>query len=85
MTLESINEAMLCKVFSTTLVGSALIWFHQLADKSFASFEDFRTLFMKKYGSNRIQLKTMRDSHKIDQREDKTLRMFLNRFLDMMN
>ena len=53
MTFESRNEAMLCNVVSTTLVGSALIWFHQLLEKSISSFEDFCTSFMMKYGSNR--------------------------------
>ena len=61
--LERKNEAMLCKVFSTTLVGSALIWFQQRHEKSIGSFEDFYTLFMWKYRTNRYQIKMMCDLH----------------------
>ena len=62
---------MLCKVFSTTLVRFALFWFHQLPEKSI-SFEDFCTLFIRKYASNRRKLKTMRDLHKMKQMDDET-------------
>ena len=58
------------KHFSTTLVKSTLIWFRQLLEKSIANFEDFCTLFMRKYGSNRRQLKTMRDLHWMEQIKD---------------
>ena len=59
MALESSNEAILCKVFSTTLTNPTLIWFRQLPEKLINSFEAFCTLFMKKYKSHRRQVKTM--------------------------
>ena len=47
MALETRNEAILCKVFSTTLVGPALTWFRQLLEKSVNNFEDLCTQFIK--------------------------------------
>ena len=47
MTLETRNEVILCKVFSTTLIGPALAWFRQLPKKSIDSFEDLCTQFIK--------------------------------------
>ena len=47
MALGSKNEAILCKVFFTTLVGSTLIWFHQLLKKPIGSVADFCKLVMK--------------------------------------
>ena len=66
MALESSNEAILCKVFSTTLTSPTLIWFCQLLEKSINIFENFYTLFIKKYGSHKRQVKTMRDLHRMD-------------------
>ena len=53
MALETRNEVILCKVFSTTLVGLALAWFRQLLKKSVDSFEDLFTPFIKQYNNNR--------------------------------
>ena len=47
MVLETRNKAILCKVFSTTLVGPALAWFRQLPEKSIDSFEDLCPQFIK--------------------------------------
>ena len=63
MALETRNEAILCKVFSTTLTGPALAWFRQLPEKSIDSFEELCTQFIKQYNSNRQQQKTMADLH----------------------
>ena len=72
MALETRNEAILCKVFSIALVGSALAWFRQFPEKSINSFEDLCTQFIKKYNSNRQQQKTMANLHRLVQSEDET-------------
>ena len=66
------NEAILCRVFSTTVVGPALAWFRQLLEKSVNSFEDLCTQYIKQYNSNRQQQKTMADLHRLVQNEDET-------------
>ena len=47
MALETRNKAILCKVFSTKLIGPALAWFSQLPEKSVDSFKDLCTQFIK--------------------------------------
>ena len=47
MALEIRNKAILCKVFSTTLIRPALAWFKQLPEKSVDSFKDLCTQFIK--------------------------------------
>ena len=85
MALETRNEAIVCKVFSTTLIGPVLDWFRQLPEKSMDSFEDLFTQFIKQPNSNRQQQKTMADLHRLVQNEDETPQQYLARFMDVMN
>ena len=85
MALETRNEAILCKVFSTTLVRPALAWFRQLPKKSINSFEDLCTQFIKQYNSNRQQQKRMTNLHRLVQSEDETPQQYLTRFIEVMN
>ena len=85
MALETRNEAILCKVFSTTLIGPTLVWFRQLPEKSIDSFEDLCTQFIEQYNSNRQQQKTMANLHRLVQNEDETPQQYLTRFIKVMN
>ena len=85
MALETRNEVILCKVFSTTLVGPALAQFGQLRENSVDSFEDLCTQFIKQYNNNRQQQKTMVDLHCLVQNEDETPQQYLTRFMEVMN
>ena len=53
MALETRNEVILCKVFSTTFTRPALVWFKQLPGKYVDSFKKLCTLFIKQYNSNK--------------------------------
>ena len=55
MALETRNEAIICKVFSTTLAGPALLWFRQIPECSINGFEDFCKMFLKQYAGARRQ------------------------------
>ena len=85
MALETRNEVILCKVFSTRLVGPALAWLRQLPEKSIDSFEDLCTHFIKQYNNNRQQQKAMGDLHRLVQNEDETPQQYLTRFMEVMN
>ena len=47
ISLETSNDVLMCKLFVTTLVGSALAWFIQLPTGSLDSFEDLGRKFME--------------------------------------
>ena len=83
--METRNEVILCKVFSTTLVGPTLAWFRQLPKKSVDSFKDLCTQFIKLYNSNRQQQKMMVDLHHLVQNEDELRQRYLARFIEVMN
>ena len=47
ITLETANEALMCKILITTLVGNALSWFWQQPERSISSFEDLGRKFIE--------------------------------------
>ena len=49
MTLDIGNNALLCKVFPTSLQGQALSWFHRLPPNSVDNFRDLSEAFMGQY------------------------------------
>ena len=49
MTLNAGNDRLLCKVFSTSLQGPMLAWFHKLPHNSINSFNELWTAFISQY------------------------------------
>ncbi|XP_068309870.1 uncharacterized protein [Pyrus communis] len=45
------NDALMCKIFATTLQDEAQDWFHTLPPRSIRSFEDLYLVFTKEYSS----------------------------------
>ena len=53
MVLYRNNDALMCKIFATTLQGEAQDWFHTLPPRSISSFDDLSLVFTKEYSSYR--------------------------------
>ncbi|XP_008352461.3 uncharacterized protein [Malus domestica] len=53
MILYRNNDALMCKIFTTTLQGEAQDWFHTLPLQSIRSFNKLSFVFTKEYSSNR--------------------------------
>ncbi|CAN6698401.1 unnamed protein product [Malus baccata var. baccata] len=53
MALEGDDEALLCKLFPSSLLGSSLTWFRQLKSRSIGSFTDLCEAFISQYVCNR--------------------------------
>ncbi|XP_068312455.1 uncharacterized protein [Pyrus communis] len=51
MVLYRNNDALMCKISSTTLQGEAQDWFHTLLPRSIQSFDDLSLVFTKEYSS----------------------------------
>lgn len=45
------NDALMCKIFTTTLQGVVHDWFHTLPPRSIWSFDEFSLVFTKEYSS----------------------------------
>ena len=56
MTLDIGNDALLCKVFPTSLQGQALSWFHRLLMTSIYNFRDLLEAFVGQYLGSKMCL-----------------------------
>ncbi|XP_062080621.1 uncharacterized protein LOC133785393 [Humulus lupulus] len=85
MALEANNEAIQCKVFSTTFSGPALLWFRQLKPGSVNGFGDLRRAFLQQYNANREAPRTMADLYRIEQGENEHPMAYLQHFIDLVH
>ncbi|XP_070670830.1 uncharacterized protein [Malus domestica] len=46
------NDALMCKIFTTTLQGEGQDWFHTLPPQSIQSFNELSFIFINEYSSN---------------------------------
>lgn len=57
--LHQYTNGVKCRIFLTTLAGSAHQWFNQLPPNSIQSFDDFNTLFLQHFASSKRYHKIM--------------------------
>lgn len=80
MVLYSLNGLVWCKVFSLSLKGEALGWFHSLTPGIIDGFGTLRNLFNQQYASSRVQSLTYLGLVNIRQRKQETLKDFKDQF-----
>ena len=80
MTLDIGNDALLCKVFSASLHGQALSWFHRLPHNSVNTFWDLSKAFVGHYlclAHHKHNINTLQN---IKVQENELLKDFMKRF-----
>nr|XP_008357445.2 uncharacterized protein LOC103441260 [Malus domestica] len=80
MILYRNNDALMCKIFATTLQGKAQDWFHTLPPQSIWSFNELSFVFTKEYSSNRSIKKTFDHLFSIVKDPWETIRNYVKRF-----
>ena len=80
MILYRNNDALMCKIFATTLQGEAQDWFHTLPPQSIRSFNELSFVFTKEYSSNRSIKKTSDHLFSIVKDSWETIRDYVKRF-----
>ncbi|XP_014524451.1 uncharacterized protein LOC106780663 [Vigna radiata var. radiata] len=80
MAVYSSDETVWCRVFSLSLKGEALDWFHSLAPRTIDSFATLRRLFNQQYISNKTPGMTYTALMRIRQGREETLKGFMERF-----
>ncbi|CAB4269365.1 unnamed protein product [Prunus armeniaca] len=80
MVLESEDEALLCKLFPSSLSRSALTWFRQLKPKSIGSFNELCEAFISQYVCNQRRKKDITALFSIKQKAGESLKDYLKRF-----
>ena len=76
------RDAVMCKVFASSLKGSALQWFNRLPAYSIDSFATLAKLFMAQFASSRQYRKDPDDLYKTQQKQGEPLRDYIQRFND---
>lgn len=80
MAVYSSDELVWCKVFSLSLKGEALDWFHSLPPRTIDSFGTLRNLVGQQYASSQTPVVTYTALVRMKQGRDESLRAFMERF-----
>ncbi|XP_017185694.1 uncharacterized protein [Malus domestica] len=80
MILYRSNDALMCKIFSTTLQGEVQDWFHTLPPRSIRSFDDLSLVFTKEYSSYRSIKKKSDYLFNVKKNPNESFRDYVKRF-----
>ncbi|KAL6324749.1 hypothetical protein AAG906_017089 [Vitis piasezkii] len=80
MTLDIGNDALLCKVFPTSVQGQSLSWLHRLPMNSMNNFWDLSKAFMEQYLCSAQHRENINTLQNIKMQENESLREFVKRF-----
>ncbi|GKU94659.1 hypothetical protein SLEP1_g8119 [Rubroshorea leprosula] len=84
MRAQNASDALMCKMFPSTLRGNAWTWYHTLRPNSINAYVELATLFTTKFSSRRLIKKTTPELMRITQREGESLKNYMNKFNDAM-
>ncbi|CAB4286071.1 unnamed protein product [Prunus armeniaca] len=85
MVLKGDDEALLCKLFPSSLSGSALIWFRQLKPRSIGGFTQICEMFISQYICNQKRRKDVTILFSTKQSTGESLKDYLRRFTEEMS
>ena len=80
MTFDIRNDALLCKVFLTSLQGQALSWFHRLPMNSIDNLWDLSEAFVGQYLCSTQHKQNINTLQNIKMQENESLSEFVKRF-----
>ena len=80
MTLDIRNDALLCKVFSTSLHDQTFSWFHCLSKGFMDNFWDLSKAFVGHYLCSTCHKQNINTLQNIKMQENESLRDFVKRF-----
>ncbi|GKU94475.1 hypothetical protein SLEP1_g7971 [Rubroshorea leprosula] len=81
---QNASNALMCKMFPSTLRGNARTWYHTLRPNSINAYAELATSFATKFSSRRLIKKTTPKLMRITQRDGESLKNYMNRFNDAM-
>ena len=80
MVLYRNNDALMCKIFATTLQGETQDWFHTLPSRSIQNFDDLSLVFTKECSSYRSIKKKSDHLFNVKKNPKESLRDYVKRF-----
>ncbi|GKV19462.1 hypothetical protein SLEP1_g29723 [Rubroshorea leprosula] len=82
MQAQNASDALICKIFPSTLRGNARTWYYSLQPSSISSYAELAAFFATKFSSRRLIKKTTSELMRVAQREGESLKNYMNRFND---
>ncbi|GKV13259.1 hypothetical protein SLEP1_g24299 [Rubroshorea leprosula] len=80
MQAQNASDALMCKIFPSTLRGNARTWYYSLQPSSVSSYAELAAFFATKFSSRRLIKKTTFELMRVAQREGESLKNYMNRF-----
>ncbi|XP_020206568.1 uncharacterized protein LOC109791660 [Cajanus cajan] len=77
------EDAIMCRVFPTSLKGAALSWYTQLPPRFVNNFDNLVRIFSAQYATSRPHHITSAALSNLRQRDDESLRCFMERFANI--
>ncbi|GKV02707.1 hypothetical protein SLEP1_g15103 [Rubroshorea leprosula] len=82
MQAQNASDALMCKIFPSTLRGNARTWYYSLPPRSINSYTELASAFATKFSSKRLIRKTTSELMRVRQRDGESLKNFMSRFND---
>ncbi|GKV17254.1 hypothetical protein SLEP1_g27785 [Rubroshorea leprosula] len=82
MQAQNASDALMCKIFPSTLRGHARTSYYNLLPNSISSSAELAASFATKFSSRRLIKKTTSELMRVAQREGESLKNYMNRFND---
>ncbi|GKV11548.1 hypothetical protein SLEP1_g22796 [Rubroshorea leprosula] len=82
MQAQNASDALMCKIFPSTLRSNARTWYYSLPPRSINSYTELASAFATKFSSRRLIRKTTSELMRVKQRDGESLKNFINRFND---
>ncbi|GKV35456.1 hypothetical protein SLEP1_g43719 [Rubroshorea leprosula] len=82
MQAQNASDALMCKIFPSTLRDNAQTWYYSLPPRSFSSYTEMSSSFAIKFSNRRLIRKTTSELMRVKQREGESLKNYMSRFND---
>ncbi|GKV04527.1 hypothetical protein SLEP1_g16680 [Rubroshorea leprosula] len=82
MQAQNASDALMCKIFPSTLRGNAQTWYYSLLPRSINSYTELASAFVTKFSSKRLIRKPTSELMRVKQRDGESLKNFMSRFND---
>ncbi|GLT96374.1 hypothetical protein SLE2022_139990 [Rubroshorea leprosula] len=84
MQAQNASDALMCKIFPSTLRGNARTWYYSLPPRSISSYTEMASAFATKFSSRRLIRKTTSELMRVKQRDGESLKNYMSRFNDVV-
>ncbi|GKV27534.1 hypothetical protein SLEP1_g36698 [Rubroshorea leprosula] len=82
MQAQNASDALMCKIFPSTLRGNTRTWYYSLPPRSISSYTEMASAFTTKFSNRRLIRKTTTELMRVKQRDGESLKNYMSRFND---